>query len=101
MIAFALATRPAWHKLKWVTFMNNGTDLPVTAIVAELRKLIESHQSSVPRLAFDVDETAKALGTTRRTVEGLIARGDLRSRRIGRALYVSRVEIDRFLGTCQ
>ena len=52
----------------------------------------------LPREVYSVDETAKVLGVSRRTIEGLIDLQQLRSVRIGKHVRIDRKEIDRYLG---
>ncbi|MBK7405064.1 MAG: helix-turn-helix domain-containing protein [Phycisphaerales bacterium] len=54
-------------------------------------------ESSTPKLALTVEETAEALGVSARTVERLIASGELRSRKIGRRRVIAMAELQRFL----
>ena len=55
-------------------------------------------RNALPREAYSVEETAKVLGVSRRTIEGLIDSQQLRSVRVGRYLRIDRKEIDRYLG---
>lgn len=51
----------------------------------------------VPRLNFNVDEAATAIGVSPRMVRTLIARGEIRSLRIGRRRLVSVDALKRFV----
>jgi len=51
----------------------------------------------VERLALSIRETAEQLGVCERTVHTLIARGELRTRRIGRRRVVLVSELENFL----
>ena len=68
----------------------------VATLIAELRR-IAAEPPRVERLAYSIDETAAALGRSRRVVEGLIDSGELKTRRVGRQLAISRAELERFL----
>ena len=68
----------------------------VATLIAEIRRLA-AEPPRVERLAYSIDETAAALGRSRRVVEGLIDSGQLRARRVGRELAISRAELERFL----
>jgi excisionase family DNA binding protein len=48
-------------------------------------------------LAFNRRETADVLRVSLRTVDYLLAQGDLRGRRIGRRVVIPKTEIDRLL----
>lgn len=99
MILHALATQRGPFKLGRT--MQNIEPSPavslVAAIVDELRR-IQSANATPPRLAYTLEETAAVLGTSKRTIEGEIARGNLRAKMIGRALHVSASELQRYLG---
>jgi excisionase family DNA binding protein len=51
-----------------------------------------THQAStepgVSRIALNIDEAAKSLGVTRRVIEGMIDRGELRAKLVGRRLLI-------------
>lgn len=49
------------------------------------------------RAAFRIDEVRQLFGCSRDTVDRLIASGELRSWKIGRARFVSASEIERFM----
>lgn len=68
-------------------------------LVGELQRIAGS--STVQRLALSVDEVAHALGVPRRTVEGEISRGRLRTRLVGRKLRIPMNEVQRYLGMAQ
>lgn len=72
----------------------NQTAAVVAAIVAEVRQLVKTPD----RLAYTIDDAADALGISRRAVEGLILRGDIRTRKAGRVILIAREELLRFLG---
>jgi excisionase family DNA binding protein len=42
------------------------------------------------------EDAAAVLGLGRRTIDGLIARGELRIRRVGRRVLIPRKEVERF-----
>lgn len=46
-------------------------------------------QPGVSRIALTIDEAAKALGVSRRTIEGMITRGQIRPRLVGRRQLIS------------
>jgi excisionase family DNA binding protein len=69
----------------------------VATLISEIRRLAAA-PPRVERLAYSVDETAAALGRTRRVVEGLIDSGELRAKMVGRQLAIPRTELERFLG---
>jgi excisionase family DNA binding protein len=50
-----------------------------------------------PRLALTIDEAAESLGVSRRTIEGLINRGELEAKLIGRHLRISVERLRRLL----
>lgn len=51
-----------------------------------------THQASVEpgvsRIALNIDEAATALGVTRRVIEGMLDRGELRAKLVGRRLLI-------------
>ena len=47
---------------------------------------------------YNVRGAAMALGVSERTVRRLIDRGELRARRVGAQLRVTRAEVERYLG---
>jgi excisionase family DNA binding protein len=47
-----------------------------------------STEPGVFRIALNIDEAASALGVTRRTIEGMIDRGELRAKLVGRRLLI-------------
>ena len=55
-------------------------------------------RNALPREAYSLEEVAKILGVSVRTVGGLIDSQQLRAVKIGRYLRIDRKEIDRFLG---
>ncbi len=82
----------------WVNVTSTKPEVAelASALLAEFRQLAKHSTDS--RLAYTLDETADALGLSKRVVEGLITRGELRSRMAGQTRIVSRAEILRFLG---
>lgn len=53
--------------------------------------------TEVRRLAFNLDESARALGVARNTMRELIDSGRVRAVRVGRRRLVSSSELERFL----
>jgi len=49
------------------------------------------------KLAFDRRESAELLSISLRTLDSLLARKELRSRRVGRRVLIARDELERFL----
>lgn len=93
----ALATRTGrtqfGHVMQSTDNETNQTAAIVAALVAEVRQLVKTPD----RLAYTIDDAADALGISRRAVEGLILRGDIRSRKAGRVVLIARDELLRFL----
>lgn len=54
-------------------------------------------ETPTTRLALAVDEVAEALGVSARTVERLIASGELPSKKLGRRRLVAVAALERFL----
>jgi len=50
----------------------------------------------VEQVLFSKTDASRALNLSIRTLEGLIRRGELRTRRIGRRVLISRTEINKF-----
>ena len=50
---------------------------------------LETSQPGVSRIALRIDEAAEALGVTRRTIEGMISKGQIKTRLIGRYQLIS------------
>jgi excisionase family DNA binding protein len=50
-------------------------------------------------LVYNVRGTARALDVSESTVRRLIDRGDLRARRVGAQLRITRAELERYLAT--
>lgn len=72
---------------------------PTSEVIGLLaRSIDEALSRTLPREAYSAEETAKLLGVSRRTIEGLIDSNQIRVVRIGRHLRIDRREIDRFLG---
>ncbi len=61
----------------------------VEAIGPVIARSIQNATSQPQRIAYTIDEAATSLGVTRRTVEGLIDRGELKSRLVGKHRLVS------------
>ncbi len=51
---------------------------------------------SVSRIALTVDEAAAALGVTRRAVEGMINRREIKARLVGRRLLIGVEQLRKF-----
>lgn len=58
---------------------------------------MDAHPLTPSRIAYPINETADLLGVSRRTVYELIARGELRSVRIGARQRVPAAELERLL----
>jgi len=50
-----------------------------------------------PRLAYSVDEAAHAISISRTELYRMVKRGDLRARRCGQRILISRRELERYL----
>jgi excisionase family DNA binding protein len=61
--------------------------------------MIVSHNTGVPRRGYSVREVAEMIGVTPRTVYKLVASGEVRSFRIGRAIRVRAEDVDRIAVT--
>lgn len=48
------------------------------------------------RIALTIDETAQAIGTTRRAVEGMINRGEIKAKLVGRRLLIGVEQLRKF-----
>lgn len=48
------------------------------------------------RIALTIDETAEAIGTTRRAVEGMIDRGEIKAKLVGRRLLIGVEQLRKF-----
>jgi excisionase family DNA binding protein len=48
------------------------------------------------RIALTIDEAAKAIGTTRRAVEGMIDRGEIKAKLCGRRLLIGVEQLRKF-----
>jgi excisionase family DNA binding protein len=48
------------------------------------------------RIALTINETAKALGVTRRAVEGMIDRGEIKPKPVGRRLLIGVEQLRKF-----
>jgi len=70
----------------------------LSAIVHELQR-IQGGPPRVPRRAYSLDEVAEMLGTTVKVVRGCVDRGELKTKTIGRALFVPEDSLRRFLQT--
>lgn len=64
-------------------------------VASALAKAVEQATSRPARIAYSIDEAADALGVTRRTVEGMIDRGELKSRLVGRKILISVEQLQR------
>ncbi len=52
------------------------------------------------KILYRLGSAAKLLDTSPETLRQIIRRGELRRLKIGRAVYVSREELDRFIARC-
>lgn len=52
-------------------------------------------QPSVSRIALTIDEAAQALGVSRRTIEGMITKGQIKPRLVGRYQLISVAALER------
>jgi len=68
-------------------------------LIGELQRIAKS--PTVQRLALSVDEMASALGVPRRTLEGEIQKGRIKTRKIGRKLRIPMDEVQRYLEIAQ
>ena len=50
------------------------------------------------QVLFNKSDASRALNLSIRTLEGLIRRGEIRARRIGRRVLIPRTEINKFAG---
>ena len=66
------------------------------AIRCVRERFIAGLEGNVTAILLSRDDAAIALGLGRRTLDYLIARGELRVRRIGKRVLISRVELERF-----
>lgn len=57
----------------------------------------EQAQKAEKPLAFDKDAAAREIGVSRRTIERLIANGELESTRVGRRRLISTATLTKFL----
>lgn len=81
--------------LVYGAIMNNPTIAELVATLAnELRRV---HPGTLPRVAYTLDEIAAMCGVSKRVVEGQIEIGALKTKRIGRALFVTARELERWL----
>lgn len=48
------------------------------------------------RIALTIDEAAQAIGTTRRSVEGMIDRGEIKAKLVGRRLLIGTEQLRKF-----
>lgn len=56
--------------------------------------------SDSPKLAFRLAEACEATGVSRSTMNRLLAAGEIRARKVGRATVIERAELERYLSTC-
>lgn len=68
----------------------------LSAIVEELRRLHDA-PPGVPRRAYSVEEVAKMLNVTPKTVRGCIDRGELETIEVGRHLRITAASVERFI----
>lgn len=52
--------------------------------------------TGVSRIALTIDEAAQSLGVTRRVIEGMIDRGEIRARLVGRKLCIGVEQLRKF-----
>lgn len=76
--------------------MNTHTDPRIAERERAARRIARA-RSTAPRLAYSIDETAVALGVSRRTIYDLISDGRLTSAKIGARRVISHSELERFL----
>ncbi len=69
----------------------------MTSPVSDLALVPDAGPSGVRRLAYSPAEVAEALGCTRTHVQNLIARGEIRSVKLGRKRLIPRAVIDDLL----
>lgn len=65
----------------FTTMQLNKTEGPNDATVPQ--------QPGVSRIALTINEAAQALGVSRRTIEGMISKGQIKTRLIGRYQLIS------------
>jgi hypothetical protein len=76
-------------------FMNQPTIAELVATLAtELRRV---QPVTLPRVAYTLDEIAAMCGVSKRVVEGQVEIGSLKTRRIGKGLFVTARELERWL----
>ena len=69
--------------------------------MSQTRIQLDGAQDGAPtsvsnRLALNIDEAAAALGVTRRVVEGMLDRGELRAKLVGRRLLIGVDQLRKF-----
>lgn len=75
--------------------MNQPTIAELVATLAtELRRV---QPVTLPRVAYTLDEIAAMCGVSKRVVEGQIEIGALKTKRIGKGLFVTARELERWL----
>ncbi|HYW88188.1 MAG TPA: helix-turn-helix domain-containing protein [Chloroflexota bacterium] len=77
--------------------LDNLADQIARRVLARLDDLLDERARLTPPDAYRLDQAARALGLSEREVRRRIARGELASRRVGRAVLVPRSAIETFL----
>lgn len=63
---------------------------------ANLAALHDGTQPAISRIALTIDEAAEALGVTRRAVEGMINRREIKARLVGKRLLIGVEQLRKF-----
>ncbi len=60
---------------------------------------MNTHSNTVPRTAYSLDEAARSLGLSRRTLYDLMDRGQLTTVKLGKRRLVPAAELERLVST--
>lgn len=60
---------------------------------------MNTHSNTVPRTAYSLDEAARSLGLSRRTLYDLMDRGQLATVKLGKRRLVPATELERLVST--
>ena len=60
---------------------------------------MNAQSNTVPRTAYSLDEAAQSLGLSRRTLYGLMDRGQLTTVKLGKRRLVPAAELERLVST--
>lgn len=70
---------------------------PLAELVTRLAETLERNRNTPPRVAYTLEETAAMVGVSKRVIEQQANTGQLRTKRVGRRLFVTHRELERWL----